>query len=93
MPKTDVDVPVDFTGAASSSREVFDLAAVAAEIHARKPRRAPAPVHGRRAQGDVQLNLTVSPAIKARLKATAEAHGVTMAELLEGVLDQALPPV
>jgi hypothetical protein len=93
MPKkSDVDVPVDFTPAASSSREAFDLAALTVAIHARHPRRPPAPVTGRRAEGDVQLNLTVSPGIRRRLKDAARAHRVSMAELLEAVLDQALPP-
>jgi hypothetical protein len=98
MPKkNDLDAPVafapvDFTPAASSSREAFDLAALAVAIHTRHPRRPPAPVSGRRADGDVQLNLTVSPSLRRRLKETARAHGVTMAELLEAVLDQALPP-
>jgi hypothetical protein len=91
MPKTDIDAPVDFTTATSSSREAFDISTLAAEIHTRPPRRPPAPVHGRRADGDLQLNLTVSPAIRARLKATAQLHRVSMAELLEAILDQALP--
>jgi hypothetical protein len=93
MPKkTDLDEPVTFAPVVSNSPSVFDVAALTAAIRAGKPPPAPVPVHGRRAKGDVQLNLVVSPAIKQRLKTAAAAHGVTMAELLEGVLDRVLPP-
>jgi predicted HicB family RNase H-like nuclease len=91
MPKTDVDVPVDFTGAASNSREAQGVADIAAAIRASKPQRVPPPTYGRRARGYVQLNLAVSPGVKARLKAAADSNGVSMAELLEGLLDRTLP--
>ena len=93
MPKkTDLDEPVTFAPVVSNSPSVFDVADVVAAIAASRPPREPVVSHGRRAVGDVQLNLVVSPAIKQRLKTAAAAHGVTMAELLEGVLDRVLPP-
>lgn len=70
-----------------------DLEALAASIRAArpKPERPEAPVYGRRRQGFVQLGLTVSPEVKERLRASADAAGVTMSELLDALLDRHLP--
>lgn len=69
-----------------------DLEALTATIRAKHPKPTPeTPVYGRRRQGFVQLGLTVSPDVKARLRAAAEAGGVTMSELLDALLDRHLP--
>jgi hypothetical protein len=93
----DDDVPIDFTAAASSSTRPAPpsdtLAEAIAAVRARHPQPATPPaVHGRRAAGFVQLNLTVRPDVKRRLKALADREGVAMAELLDELLDRHLPP-
>ena len=98
MPKRDDDAPVTFTLAHVASDAPpaqplpADLEAIAAAIHAARPRtKHEAPVYGRRRQGFVQLGLTVSPGVKARLRAAAETADVTMSELLDALLNRHLP--
>ena len=92
----DDDVPIDFTAAASSAATPAatpsGIAEVVEAVRARHPQRPPPAVHGRRAQGYQQLNLTVRPEVKRRLKLLADREGVTMAELLDELLDRHLPP-
>lgn len=68
------------------------LAAAAAAARSKRPAPAkPTAVHGRRAKGYVQLNLTVRPEVKHRLAAAAAREGLTMAELLDELLHRVLP--
>jgi hypothetical protein len=49
-----------------------------------------APVYGRRASGFVQLGLTVKPEVKELLRDAADGQGITMSELLDALLEDAL---
>jgi hypothetical protein len=64
------------------------VAELAAAIRATRPAplKAPAPVYGRRAQGFVQLGVTVSPEARELLRAAAATHKVSMSELLDELL-------
>lgn len=95
MPRRkDDDAPIGFTTAAAPARPrpASNLVAEAAEAaRSKRPKRErPPAVHGRRAKGYVQLNLTVRPELKDRLRDRATREGVTMAELLDELLDRVL---
>ena len=76
---------------ASEGSDVLAEALEAAKAN-RPPPKPPKAEHGRRAAGYVQLNLTVRPEVKARLRAAAAREGLTMAEALDHLLDRVLPP-
>lgn len=95
MPRRkDDDAPIDFTpvAAPTRSRPASNLVGEAAEAaRSNRPKRErPPAVRSRGAKGYVQLNLTVRPEVEDRLRERAVREGVTMAELLDELLDRVL---
>lgn len=86
--------PIDLLIGAVPSRSwpawvlVAEVADAARSNRAKRER--PPAVHGRRAKGFVRLSLTVRPEMKNRLRERATLEGVTMADLLDELLDRVL---